>query len=534
MKELFELIARKKALIAFWTAVVVVWVVLMGSLIKREYWIPNIPGTGDLIARWDEIGSQPLESWMAIQFQGRTIGYSHSLLQQKERIDSEGEKQTVVAIMNETKVCIAVLGETNNIHIQTGVDLDRQGEMQSFQLLMNSEGHRTYVTGTRYGNLLETTINVGGRSERKTIDIEGDSLISDIFNPMTMLSPDLEPGIVYGVQMLDPLSLTPIRAKLRLVKEETVALDEGDVVCELVELDYHGALLYSWIDLETGEVLRVDTPLGLRLEKVRLGPPGWEDDPCQWLDSDSLQRTGDLAKKTAVLLTRVPADFTLREEVCLMLSGFPVEDYADGLAGPRQTLEGHVVRIRSIDPDLVAASSLSFAEISKQHRQFQKDLDSTFYVQANDSGIQRKTAEIVAGETDTWEAAQRIHEWVYSNVRKKITFSVPSAVEVFRTLSGDCNEHTVLFAAMARAAGIPTRIIIGLVYSDQQDLGESRYYYHAWPEVYVGTWVPMDPTLGQTIADVRHVRLIEGEIAAWIRLLGVVGQMRIEIQDCVS
>ena len=50
---------------------------------------------------------------------------------------------------------------------------------------------------------------------------------------------------------------------------------------------------------------------------------------------------------------------------------------------------------------------------------------------------------------------------------------------MLRTKVGDCNEHTALYVAMARALGIPARIAVGLVYI------HGAFYYHAWPEVYL-------------------------------------------------
>ena len=65
------------------------------------------------------------------------------------------------------------------------------------------------------------------------------------------------------------------------------------------------------------------------------------------------------------------------------------------------------------------------------------------------------------------------------SLEKKPTVSLPSAREVLRTRVGDCNEHTALYVAMARALGIPARIAVGLVYV------RGAFYYHAWPEVYI-------------------------------------------------
>ena len=75
--------------------------------------------------------------------------------------------------------------------------------------------------------------------------------------------------------------------------------------------------------------------------------------------------------------------------------------------------------------------------------------------------------------------AERLTRYVNALLDKKPTVSLPSAREVLRTKVGDCNEHTALYVAMARALGIPARIAVGLVYI------HGAFYYHAWPEVYI-------------------------------------------------
>ena len=75
--------------------------------------------------------------------------------------------------------------------------------------------------------------------------------------------------------------------------------------------------------------------------------------------------------------------------------------------------------------------------------------------------------------------AERLTRYVNALLEKKPTVSLPSAREVLRTKVGDCNEHTALYVAMARALGIPARIAVGLVYV------HGAFYYHAWPEVYL-------------------------------------------------
>ena len=56
-----------------------------------------------------------------------------------------------------------------------------------------------------------------------------------------------------------------------------------------------------------------------------------------------------------------------------------------------------------------------------------------------------------------------------------------------------------------------------------------KFYYHAWPEVYVGRWIAIDPTLNQFPADATHVRLVEGGLERQTELLRLMGKVSLEI-----
>jgi transglutaminase-like putative cysteine protease len=107
---------------------------------------------------------------------------------------------------------------------------------------------------------------------------------------------------------------------------------------------------------------------------------------------------------------------------------------------------------------------------------------------------------------------------------KEIVPSVPSALQVLESRRGDCNEHTVLYVAMARSIGLPARTAVGLVHV------RGSFYYHAWPEVWLGdAWVAMDPTLGQTPADASHLRFLVGGLARQVELIRLVGRLELEV-----
>jgi transglutaminase-like putative cysteine protease len=110
-------------------------------------------------------------------------------------------------------------------------------------------------------------------------------------------------------------------------------------------------------------------------------------------------------------------------------------------------------------------------------------------------------------------------------VEKRPTLSIPSALDVWSRRAGDCNEHSVIFAALARAAGIPTRVVAGLLYAD------GRFFYHAWNEVHVGQWVAVDALMNQVPADPTHIRLVIGGLERQVQLVRVIGKLEIRVLD---
>ena len=78
-------------------------------------------------------------------------------------------------------------------------------------------------------------------------------------------------------------------------------------------------------------------------------------------------------------------------------------------------------------------------------------------IQSDDPQIKTQLGKITKPTDSSEQKAKKIVNWVYRNIEKKPTLSVPNALEVLKNKSGDCNEHSVLTVALLRAAGIPRR-----------------------------------------------------------------------------
>ena len=103
--------------------------------------------------------------------------------------------------------------------------------------------------------------------------------------------------------------------------------------------------------------------------------------------------------------------------------------------------------------------------------------------------------------------------------------SLPDALSTLENRVGDCNEHAVLMAALARAAGIPCRVEAGLVYL------KGRFYYHAWNLDYIGRWITVDALFDQIPADVSHIRFVTGSPDRQLDLMGIIGNVRLKVID---
>lgn len=132
--------------------------------------------------------------------------------------------------------------------------------------------------------------------------------------------------------------------------------------------------------------------------------------------------------------------------------------------------------------------------------------------------------KLTAGRPDLWSAHREILDYVYRNLQKVYVPAMPNAVDVLKIGKGDCTEHSTLYVALARAAGIPARQAVGIVYWPQG----GGFGWHAWAEIFNGSeWIAVDPTWGQEVADPSHLRLASGSMGEQVRISGLLGSLRI-------
>jgi transglutaminase-like putative cysteine protease len=149
------------------------------------------------------------------------------------------------------------------------------------------------------------------------------------------------------------------------------------------------------------------------------------------------------------------------------------------------------------------------------------------YVSSGDPEFTALAREASGGETDLAKASAKIADFVHRTIVSDSSIAVlRTASDINKDRRGVCREYTTFFTAIARSAGIPTRICVGVV------LVDGAFVYHAWPEVWVGAangWVALEPTWGRPYADATHIKLAQGEITDLYRVADDMGRYKIEV-----
>jgi len=149
---------------------------------------------------------------------------------------------------------------------------------------------------------------------------------------------------------------------------------------------------------------------------------------------------------------------------------------------------------------------------------------STVTIQSKNPAIIQLADSLKQGLSDRCEIIARFNDYLYRTLEKKYTATFSNASETLKSGAGDCGEHAVLLAALLRAAGIESNVVLGLVYSDQN----KGYYYHAWVAVHADQLLFSDPALGPFPATDGYIPLVmDNDGTNLVHLAGLIGRIAI-------
>ncbi len=160
-------------------------------------------------------------------------------------------------------------------------------------------------------------------------------------------------------------------------------------------------------------------------------------------------------------------------------------------------------------------------------------------LQSNAPLIIQLARKAARGSTDGLEVAKRLEEFVFKYIKAKdYSVAAATALDVAKGRRGDCSEHAYLLAALARATGLPSRVVSGLLFAPEFMDKKNIFIYHMWAEVWIGgKWVPFDGTRPKPGVGVTHISLAVDDMSSMIPIGGTaiimrtIGQMAIQVKE---
>ncbi|MDD8021458.1 MAG: transglutaminase-like domain-containing protein, partial [Acidobacteriota bacterium] len=145
-----------------------------------------------------------------------------------------------------------------------------------------------------------------------------------------------------------------------------------------------------------------------------------------------------------------------------------------------QTAETTILAINQVNLKSPSAQKLSTEELECY-------LQANAYLGADHPEIKKVAREVAGQVKDPYEQALRLRNWVTTNMTFDLGIVFAPASEIIKNKRGTCAGYAALLASLLRAADIPSRYLMGLVYVN------GIWGGHAWVEAWLsGRWVPLD------------------------------------------
>ncbi len=419
--------------------------------------------------------AQTKESWLKLERNGKGYGYEHVVLEDLQN----GLKKYKIDQMIKTDIA----GFNPQDITQEGYYIvDDDLKPVAFELVIKFKSRQTKIRGEiRDGQLFLSRQTDGGEIERQKIlfnDVFFDVVLGHliyqkkdeanfalkVFNP-------IESKITkYDVEVL-PDSKKGIIAKVRERITMIFYIDEKGLVKQIKFLELNSRS-YPTTAQNARNIDYLNTADGLTLTV--------HADPC-------FPNVWDVNKtQIAIKWQRIPFDeFNFvdnRQRV--------IEEEKEG---DRYEAVLEIKRPPSISKEF---------DLPINEKEFAPFLENTEYIKPQDPSIQKKLAEIKGDEKDVLALVRKILLWVYENIKTEYIAETLSGPEVLRRKRGKCVEYSTLFASLARAAGIPTRIAFG------EALNGDNWVGHMWCEVWLGEWIAVDAAAGIPVEYPTHIKFV--------------------------
>ena len=461
------------------------------------------------------------DKWMGIYFKGNKLGFTNSVVYEGR----EGYK-----IVSKAIIKMKALGEVQETSFSQECYLTKDLKTRGFESLNQIAGHRQKISAIVKGDKLHMEIASAGAVSKRTIDFDKDTHLAGALE-LVITKLGLKVGKKYNIKIfMEPIqAIVPLQIEIKRKEKIEIEGIEKDVY--YLEEKFKELSAGIWIT-EDGEVIKEVSLEGLESRKE-------DKDTALKFDREIIPVS------SLITFSLIKPNKEIKEphnvkRLRLKLKNISnpniiIEDQRQKVLKKSEVgSQESGVRRNTYDVEMeIKTESQKPSAFSLQPSAISKYLEDTPEIQSDNPEIKKKALEIVGVESDPrlkhsgaslLSKALKINKWVYDYLDKKPVDTF-SAVDALKSKEGECQSHSNLFAALSRASGIPTKIVAGIVYSEDYN----GFLYHAWPEVYMGEWIALDPTLGEDEVDATHIKLVEGGWEEQLKLLHYIGKVGIEI-----
>ncbi len=461
------------------------------------------------------------ETWDIIYMQGARVGYTHTTV--TEVPDAEG---TVVKTNSALYFSVKRYGQQSKPGIRVQITESPEGALIDFNVERSLSATPGRTTGRVVGDRLKMQTETLGKTTDHSI-AWSDQFGGPLADLNSLRAKPMKPNERRTLRLLESTALQVATIEMTAQDYEQVDLPSG--TRKLLRIGH--VLRYAdgkwtastmWCDFQ-GDVLRRHLEGGV--ETLR----GTKELALAKTDNVKLDLGLDLAVKVGRALPNPHATKRLRYRVQLKEND-PAKVFA---SGPSQ-------RVKSVDPHVAEITVYALRPgrpggnpDAPNDPPTDGDRQPSNMIQSDFPKIVAIARQAAGDETDPWQAALKLERYVHGYIKNvNFTQAFATAAEVADKPVGDCSEHAMLLAAVARARGIPARVAMGLVYLP----GKRAFGYHMWTEMYVDDrWTALDATLGQGGIGAAHLKLShsnfkdDASLLSLLPLIKVIGQLEIEI-----
>jgi len=446
------------------------------------------------------------EYWTGIVFNGEKIGFSHTHVKPAPQ---PGEFE----IHSEAAFLLRFLGVEKKFRMKSVDQVDSSLALVRFDYDYDMDDIRQQVRGEIHQHMLRAEIYTRDNTTVQSLPVSGPVYPAGVIG-LYPVQHGLAVGRRYRYNAFSGETQTISEVDQRILAFERSELFDGPAF--RIETSYEGQATTTWMNAAGLPVFE------LSLNGVLISALEDETRARSYLAAASLN------KKDIILdFSRISIDRPVkqpRESTSLSLEIASLDSRFLLLPTPQQRCALERDRLRCALRRVVPGDHLAEFTPAPQAT----DLGSSIAVPSDHPRIRSLARDIAAGTRDHTATARAIVAWLQQNIAQEPN-DVFSALDVLDTRKAECQGHSFLYAALARSLGIPTRVVNGIVYSDDY----AGFYFHTWAESLLDDgWIAVDPTFGQIGADATHVKLIEGETtAALLPLVDLVGRLRVKQLD---